>query len=74
MDSKYGVDPPGHVKGVRPRNIAWEVSKPILLGGFSQDNLVEGITFENCTVSGRPLSAQTGVIKKNEFVRDVTVQ
>lgn len=53
----YGNDPPGHIKGVYLKNIQWEnTGKPFILSGFSPDNLVEDITFDNCKVGGKVLS------------------
>lgn len=54
--SKYGIDPPGRIRGVTLQNVCWEVEKPILLLGHAPDHLVEQVSFINCTVAGRPLT------------------
>jgi len=69
----YGIDPPGHIKGVYMKNISWENGgKPFILNGFSTDNFVEDITFENCKAGGKLL---TGIpdaqFKINGYVRNI---
>lgn len=57
MGTYYGDDPPGHIKGVYLKNIQWEnQSKPFILSGFSPNNLVEDITFDNCKVGDKILT------------------
>ncbi|RZK46708.1 MAG: hypothetical protein EOO94_02195 [Pedobacter sp.] len=71
--SLYEVDPPGHIDGVYFKNVQWENAiKPFVLTGFSKNNLVENITFENCTVGGRKMS-NTGdaIFKIGAFVKGV---
>jgi hypothetical protein len=52
----YGNDPPGHINGVYLKNISWEKSTaPFGILGFGPDNLVENVTFDNCSVGGKPL-------------------
>jgi hypothetical protein len=54
----YGDDPPGHIKGVYLKNVHWENQvKPFILSGFSSDNLVEDITFDNCKVGNKILTS-----------------
>lgn len=69
----YGVDPPGHIKGVIMKNISWENGgKPFILNGFSPDNFVEDITFENCRAGGKLLTGTLDAqFKINEFVRNI---
>ena len=63
---------PGHIRGVRLKDIAWEVQKPILLVGLDANHLVEDVVFENCTVAGRPVkTAEANFISINAFARDV---
>jgi hypothetical protein len=53
----YGDDQPGHIKGVYLKNIQWEnTEKPFIISGFSRDNIVEDITFDNCKVGGKTLT------------------
>jgi hypothetical protein len=69
----YGTDPPGHIKGVHFKNIQWEnKAKPFILNGYSPDNMVEDISFENCTAGGKKLSSISDAdIRNNRFVRNI---
>ena len=69
----YGTDPPGHIKGVKLKNIQWEnIVKPFVIKGYSPDNLVEDITFDGCIAGGKIL---TGIgdadIRINRFVKNL---
>jgi hypothetical protein len=69
----YGDDPPGHIKGVYLKNIQWEnAAKPFVFSGFSGENLVGDITFDNCKAGGKILrSTGDADFKINEFVRNI---
>lgn len=69
----YGADPPGHIKGVYLKNIKWENSeKPFIFSGFSAENLVEDITFENCMVGGKKITGTTDAdFKVNTFAGNI---
>ncbi len=69
----YGEDPPGHIKNVRMKNIKWEnPAKPFILSGFSPENMVEDITFENCSVAGKVLtSIHDADFRINEFTGNI---
>jgi hypothetical protein len=69
----YGTDPPGHIKGVHFKNIQWEnKAKPFILNGYSPDNMVEDISFDNCTAGGKKLSSISDAdIRNNRFVRNI---
>jgi hypothetical protein len=69
----YGNDPPGHIKGVYLKNIQWEnTGKPFILSGFSAENLVEDITFDNCKIGGKILSGVGDAeFRVNSFVKNV---
>jgi len=57
--SYYGDDPPGHINGVYLKNISWEkADAPFRILGYSSDNVVENVTFDNCTVGGTPLRSE----------------
>jgi polygalacturonase len=72
--TKYQVDPPGHIRNVRVRNVSWAHEGPISLQGFSAENQIEGVTFENCRVAGQPLAAvRDRVLRIGPFVEGVTV-
>jgi hypothetical protein len=69
----YGIDPPGHIKGIYMKNIEWDnPQKPFIIQGFSKDNLVEDVTFDHCRVGGRLLgSTGDAIFKINEFTKDI---
>ena len=69
----YGTDPPGHIKDVFMKNISWEnETKPFIISGYSPDNMVEDIEFNNCTVGEKPLSSINDAdIRTNRFARNI---
>jgi polygalacturonase len=69
----YGDDAPGHITGVYFKNIHWEnPGKPFILSGFANDNAIEHITFDHCTVGGKKLTRMAdAVFTTNAFVKDV---
>jgi len=69
----YGDDPPGHIKNVVMRNIHWEnPDKPFVISGFSSENMVENIIFQNCTVGDKPIrSLKDADFRINEFTRNI---
>jgi hypothetical protein len=69
----YGTDPPGHIKGVHLKDIKWENNvKPLILNGYSPDNMVEDITFENCTAGGKLITGLNDAdIRTNRFTRNI---
>jgi hypothetical protein len=69
----YGTDPPGHIKGVYLKNIKWENKvRPIIINGYSPDNLIEDIVFEKCSVGGKILTGISDAdIRTNRFVKDI---
>ena len=53
----YGTDPPGHIKGVYLKNIQWENKvRPFIINGYSPDNMVEDIVFDNCSAGGKTIT------------------
>ncbi len=63
----------GRIQGVVFRNIRAAAEKPrIELTGFDEGHAVEGVTFENVAVNGKPLAPAE--VKSNAFVRDVKVR
>lgn len=72
----YGNDPPGHIKGVTLKNIVWEDPvKPFIISGFSKDNLVEDVIFENCKAGGKILTeASDGDFRINSYTRAIKFQ
>ncbi|MBR9997695.1 MAG: hypothetical protein KFF73_01930 [Cyclobacteriaceae bacterium] len=70
--TKYGINPPGHIRNIHLKNIAWTSERPIILNGFDADHRVGNVLFENCTIKGESLkSTDHPVFQINEFVDDV---
>jgi hypothetical protein len=69
----YGTDPPGHIKGVYLKNIQWENGlRPFIISGFSKDNLVEDITFDQCKAGGKLLTKETDAdFRINSFSKNI---
>lgn len=73
--TKYGVGPPGHIKDVTLKNIAWAHEGPIILKGFDETHRVETVTFDNCTVGDKPLrDLEAAIMHIGTFVDDVVVK
>jgi polygalacturonase len=70
----YADDRPGHIRGVYLKNIQWEnTAKPFIIRGFSKDNMVEDVTFDNCTVGGKVLTGTGDAnFQVNAFAQDIT--
>ncbi len=69
----YGTDPPGHIKGVRMKNVQWENNtKPFIITGYSPDNMVEDIVFDKCSAGGKIITGMSDAdIRTNSFVKDI---
>lgn len=69
----YGEDLPGRIKGVYLKDIQWDkAEKPLIISGFSEQNLVEDITFDNCRVGNKVLtSVSDDEFEINEFVKNI---
>jgi len=73
--TKYGDDPPGHIKNIKLKNISWAHEGPIILKGFDENHRVQTVTFENCKVAGKPLrDIKSKVMQIGSFVEDVVVK
>ena len=73
--TKYGINPPGHISGIRLRNIQWESVRPIILKGFNKDHIVQDVVFEGCTIAGEPLTgARTDLFQIDDFVENVSFE
>ncbi len=73
--TKYGVGPPGHIKNITLKNISWAHEGPIVLKGFDENHRVQTITFENCSVAGKPLrDLKSTILHIGSFVDDVMVK
>lgn len=69
----YGTDAPGHISDVYFKNVQWENgSKPFIFTGFSNDNAIENVTFDNCTVAGKKINnTRDADFKISQFVKDI---
>jgi Glycosyl hydrolases family 28 len=72
----YGIDPPGHIKGVYLKNIQWEnPGKPFIISGYSSDNKVEDITFDHCKAGGKVLTSIADAdFRINSFTRNIKIK
>jgi hypothetical protein len=73
--TKYGVGPPGNIKNITLKNISWTHEGPIVLKGFDENHRVQMVTFDNCTVAGKPLrDIKSTIMQIGSFVDDVVVK
>jgi len=53
------------------RNCSWEnEDPPIRITGFGPDNRVEDVTFDHCTVAGKPITNVSQLVM-NPFTRNI---
>ena len=71
--TKYGDDAPGHIRNIRLRNIDWGHEAPIVIRGFSEENRVEDVVFENCTAGGLSLSEKQHLIQSGPYAEGIRV-
>lgn len=64
----------GHIQGVIFRNIRATAAAPprVELRGFDAGHLVDGVTFQDVRINGKPLTPAD--VKANEFVKHMTVE
>jgi hypothetical protein len=73
--TKYGAGTPGHIKDITVKDVSWAHSGPIILQGFDQNHRVQNVTFDNCSIAGRPLRVmKTSPMQIRGFVDDVIVR
>jgi polygalacturonase len=72
--TKYGVGPPGHIQDITLKDISWAHSGPIILKGWDTDHRVRNVTFQNCSIAGKPLDMKNPAMQIGKFVDDVTVR
>jgi hypothetical protein len=71
----YDVNPPGHIRDITLKHVAWAHEGPIKLSGFDENHRVQKVTFEDCTVAGKPLrELKANVIHTGKFVDNVEVK
>jgi polygalacturonase len=69
----YTKSPPGAIKGVHLKNIQWANEAQIVLWGHDENHLVEDVSFEGCTIGGKPFDLKYSQLKMNSFVNSITV-
>ena len=70
--TKYGVNPPGHIRNVHLKDIKWNSRRPIILKGFDETHRIQNVTFENCAILGEVLdTTDNDLFEINEFVDNV---
>jgi len=70
--SKYGINPPGHIRNIHLKNISWESERPVILQGYDQEHQIRHVLFENCTIGGKVVvGPDHPVFRINEFVGEV---
>ncbi len=70
--TKYGINPPGHIRDIHLKNVSWASERPVILQGFDENHQVENILFENCTIEGvKLIDTAYPEFRVNEFVNDV---
>jgi hypothetical protein len=72
--TKYGVGPPGHIKNIRLKDISWGHAGPIILKGWDENHRVQKVSFDNCSIAGKPLDLKSSAVQIGSFVDDVTVR
>jgi hypothetical protein len=71
----YDIDKPGHIRDVTLKNVEWFQEGPIIIRGFGPNNRVQNVTFENCTVAGKPLKTlEKKIFSINEFTDNINVK
>jgi len=71
----YGNDKPGHISNVTLKNVEWFHEGPIIIRGFGPNNRLQNVTFDNCTVAGKPLKTlEKKIFSINEFTDNMIVK
>jgi polygalacturonase len=72
--TKYGKGPPGSINNITLKDVEWLHDGLLVIKGFDDNHRVSGVKFENCRVSGRPLSeVKTNLLEVNEFTDDIII-
>lgn len=70
--TKYGINPPGHIRDVYLKNVSWAALAPIILKGYDTGYGINNVTFENCYIQNKKLTeAWDAVFEMNHFVHGV---
>ncbi len=71
---RYGDDLPGTIRNVTVRNVSWFHEGPVSLEGFSENNKIENVIFENCMVENQPLAeVLQRILEIGPFVEGVKI-
>ena len=63
----------GHINGVYIKNCSWDnTSTPLKITGYDATHMVENVTFDHCTVGGKPLKSTADAnFDINQFTRNI---
>ena len=67
----YGNGIPGSLTNVLCRNIACINAKPVNVLGYTNANMINGVTFENCSMAGSILTASYSGLVTNVYVTNL---
>lgn len=67
----YGNGITGKINNITVKNINWTSNQPVHVLGYDATHLVENVTFQNCTLAGRQLTATDVQYKKNTFINNI---
>ena len=71
----YTMSPPGRIKDIHLKNVQWTNEAGIVLWGYNQNHVVDNVSFENCTIGGKPFPGlDYRRLKMNSFVKNVRVK
>ena len=64
---------PGRIENVTVRNVSWaREDMPFMIWGFGPKNKVRNVSFENCTLAGKPLTnAAVGRFIVNRYTDNI---
>ncbi len=64
----------GTIRNVTVRNVSWFHEGPVSLEGFSENNKIENVIFENCMVENQPLAeVMQRILEIGPFVEGVKI-
>ncbi len=73
--TKYGDNPPGHIRNIYLKDIAWHSVRPIILKGFDRDHTVENVYFQNCRIKGDLLTGpRKDIFDAGSFVKNIVFE
>lgn len=70
----YSKSDPGEIKGIHLKNIQWTNEAQIVLWGYDEKHMVKDVTFEGCSIAGKPFPGLAySQLKMNSFVKDIEI-